>query len=495
MKNYFIKKYIPIIFFLFILFFGIFLRFYRIGELGTFLADQAIELESTAQILHGKFTLLGIKTSISDIHNGAMMYYVMVPFLYLFHYSPIAGGITQTILQILTIIIVFAVFKKLKLISIGLITCFLISASPLIVRYSRQTMLAYYPLFFCTITFIISIYLSRKFSCLLTLILGFILGFSLQVHFSTLSLVIFVLFFPFIFLQKKNRGIYFLLLLTGLIIGFLPMILFELRHQFFQTKMLLALISNYTSNQASNNNFNLILYWQDTISQLLFAGNVWLGKLFLLALFIGFVFYRKSLYVIEKLSILQIISTVLFSIILVRGYTPHYAITLFIPLFILSSSFFERVRVYIPKNICLFVLLCLMSLFILKNYPMYGLSDNHGWTMTKGWNLVGVEKSAKVIFEDVINQKMDGKYNVAMVVDAQNQGLPLRYFLDVWQKPPLPFDKYDQAQTLYVVTEPNIDLSKLEMWEITSFGAFNVDRTWSIQNGFSLYRLSKKDNI
>lgn len=495
MKNRFLKKYIPIILFLFILLLGIFLRFYRMKELGTFLADQAIELGSTAQILAGKFTLLGIKTSISDIHNGAVMYYVTTPFLYLFNYSPIAGGITQTTLQILTIIIVFVVLNKLKLINLGLITCFLISTSPLLVRYSRQTMLAYYPLFFSTIIFIISIYLSRKFSRLLTLLLGFMLGLSLQVHFSTLSLVIFTLFFPFLFLSKKNRGIYFLLLLTGLIIGFLPMIFFELRHQFFQTKMLLALISNYTSHQASSNNFNLIQYWQDTISQLLFAGNVWMSRLYLLGLFIGLCFYRKSLCVIEKLSLLQIISTLIFTILLVRGYTPHYAITLFVPLFILSSSFIVRIRVCIPKIIYSFVISCLFVLFILINYPMYGLSDNHGWTMTEGWNLTGVEKAAGIILQDVKSYQMEGKYNVAMVADAQNQGLPLRYFLEVWKIPPLPYDKYDKAETLYVVTEPGIDLSKIDMWEITSFGPSKIVKVWPLQNGFQLSRLEKKSNI
>ncbi len=235
-----------------------------------------------------------------------------------------------------------------------------------------------------------------------------------------------------------------------------------------------------------------------------------MSRIYLLGLFIGLWFYRKSLSVIEKLSLLQIISTVLFSIILVRGYTPHYAITLFVPLFILTGSFLERVRVYthltqvcnfhtlgepvpvILKNIYLFVLPFLIIVFIFINYPMYGLTDNHGWTMTEGWNLPGVEKAAKIILEDVRNTKMEGKYNVAMVADAQNQGLPIRYFLDVWKVPPLPFDKYDQAQTLYVVTEPGIDLSKMDMWEITSFGAFNIEKTWPIQNGFHLYRLNKK---
>ena len=77
---------------LFILILGSFLRFYRIRHLSTFLTDQAIELAGSRQILKGKLTLIGIKTSISEVRNGAVMYYLLAPFLYFFKYDPIAGG-------------------------------------------------------------------------------------------------------------------------------------------------------------------------------------------------------------------------------------------------------------------------------------------------------------------------------------------------------------------------------------------------------------------
>ena len=80
-----------------------------------------------------------------------------------------------------------------------------------------------------------------------------------------------------------------------------------------------------------------------------------------------------------------------------------------------------------------------------------------------------------------------------MVVDAQNQGLPLRYFLENMQKEPLPFTDYGNADLLYVLAEPEIDLKKIKIWEIESFGNFKIDKSWPIQNGFLLYRLSKNN--
>jgi len=69
------NKYKTLILFIAIILIAASLRLYRINQLGTFLADQAIELEGTYQILQGKFTLIGIKTSVSEIRNGAVMYY------------------------------------------------------------------------------------------------------------------------------------------------------------------------------------------------------------------------------------------------------------------------------------------------------------------------------------------------------------------------------------------------------------------------------------
>lgn len=76
-----------------------------------------------------------------------------------------------------------------------------------------------------------------------------------------------------------------------------------------------------------------------------------------------------------------------------------------------------------------------------------------------------------------------------MLIDGENQGLPLRYFLDLTDNPPLAVESYDKAQILYVVTEPNLNINNVQMYEISAFGAFEIEKSWPIENGINLVKL------
>ncbi len=470
-----------------IIFLGAILRFYHMKDLTTFRGDQAIELTGAANILKGKFTLLGIKTSNSELHNGAVMYYLLAPFLILFHFDPIAGGVLQSILSLATIPIVYFLGKKFVNEKIGVISAFIVATSSLLIHFSRQTLLAYYPLFFSGLAFFLVTAIARKFNKYFCLILGFFLGFMLQVHYSTLAVFLFAFTAPLFFIPKKFRFKYYLFTIIGFFIGLLPMFIFELRNEFFNTKMLISLI---TGLQKGSNilKFNILSYWQNTISLLFLGQKIFFGNIFL-PLIILYLIWKKKLILLEKLSVLQIFFTFLFSLVFVHQNTEHYLITAYIPLIILTTSAIYNLSNCIKNKLAKVSVLIvfLFGLFVL-NFPSYGLADNHGWTMSDGWNLSGVEKTAKIILNDLTTPN----YNVVMLVDSENQGLPLRYFLDIWGKPPLPVEKYDKAVFLYVIAEPQVKLSEVNMYEINSFGAYNIDKGWPIQNGFTLYRLSHR---
>ncbi|MBI3380162.1 glycosyltransferase family 39 protein [Candidatus Gottesmanbacteria bacterium] len=470
-----------------IIFLGFFLRFYHIRELTTFRGDQAIELTGAANILKGKFTLIGIKTSNSELHNGAVMYYLLAPFLFLFHFDPVAGGVLQSILSLATIPIVYLLGKKFANEKIALLSAFIVATSSLLIHFSRQTLLAFYPLFFSGLAFFLVTLITRKFDKYFWLILGILLGFMLQVHYSTLAVFLFTLAIGLFFIPQKFKLKYYLFTIVGFLIGFLPMIIFELRHEFFNTKMLISLVKGL--QRGSNiSAFNILSYWQNTISLLFLGQKIFLGNFFL-PLISLYLIWKKKLSLLEKLSLLQIFSTFLFSLVFVHQNTEHYLITAYIPLIILTTSAVYNISNALKNKLAkasIFIVF-LFGLFILNFYSS-GFFDNHGWTMDDGWNLPGLEKTAKIIANDLTTSS----YNVVMVVDAENQGLPLRYFLDIWGKTPLPVEKYDKALYLYVVTQPKIKLSEISMFEINSFGAYNIDKTWPIQNGFTLFRLSHR---
>lgn len=455
---------------------GAFFRLYRIHELGTFLTDQAIELSSARQILEGKLTLIGIKTSNSEVRNGAVIYYLLVPFLSVFNFNPVAGGILQTLLSLGTIVLVFILSP---------IASILVAASPLLVIYSRQTLLAFYPLFFEVLALFLIYKIIVKSNRFLSFVLGILLGFSLQIHYGVISVLIFALIFPLLFLKKSFWKNFYFIFSLGFILGFLPMIIFELRHQFFNLQMLIKYLKMPISIPVST---NIFLFWQETIAALLLGNNRILAATFLFLFPVLTIIFRRKLNILEKLCLTQILIVIIFTVIFRRDLRPpmvlisHYGLAAFVPLIILTVNYLRRL---LNQPLLIFTL----GLFFLINFPSYGFSHNHGYTMSPGWNLAGVKKTAQIIETDNNGEN----YNVIMLVDAQNQAYPLRYFLDFSSNPPLPVENYSGAKYLYVLTKPGLDLTKIHIWEIDSFGEYQIKKTWEIQNGFRLFRLEKTE--
>lgn len=222
------------------------LRFYHWSNLSVFKSDQVIELSGAGDILHGKFTLIGIKTSISEVRNGAVMYYLLAPLVWLFAGDPLAGAVLQTGLQIGAMLLTYLTLAKTS-VRAGLLASLLLALWPLLIGYSRQTQLAFYPLFFYALLF----YLFSKKAP--PLILGLLAGVMLQIHYSSLIAIVFCLVFLH-FLPKKVAAWGF-----GLLIGFSPLIFFELRHDFFNLHALLATLGHPTNNLNLAQNYHYFI--------------------------------------------------------------------------------------------------------------------------------------------------------------------------------------------------------------------------------------------
>ena len=165
----------------------------------------------------------------------------------------------------------------------GCVAFFLVATSALFVLFSRQSVLAQYPLVFSGLALFVALSLVRRFSLKLSFLMGLMLGISLQVHYSTLSLLIFSLVFPFIFLRRFILK-YFSASLLGILVGLIPMLVFELRHEFFNSKMLIQYLSIKNPSETEIS-FSIGKYWADVLSLLIFGGNVAMGTV-AIALFV-----------------------------------------------------------------------------------------------------------------------------------------------------------------------------------------------------------------
>lgn len=473
-----------------VLFLGAFLRFYRISTLATFRGDQATELASSADVLRGKLTLIGIKTSVSEVKNGAVMYYLLAPFLWLFNFSPVAGGFLQSTLSLGVGGLTFLILRKTYGGWAAVLGLTMVVLSAMLVRYSRQTLLAFYPLFFHALIFYFLDKLVGRFERKVVVLLGFVCGFSMQVHYSTIAVGIFLALFPAFFLAKRQWFSYLGCLSLGFLIGFLPMILFESRHEFFNTKMLIGHLG-----ESSGPSFGKVLvvgeYLVDAVSRFFFTGIRILAVTYLALLGALVMRFRTTLSRLSQLAVLGVVSNLVFVFLISSDlrapfdYVSHYLIPSVVPLVVLSVSFLTRI-VSLAKFAVFFLLL-----YLLVNFSGYGLFADHGFSMAPGWTQDRVELAARIVEGDVGRQK----YNVAMLVDGETQGLPLRYFLDRGGNRPMPVFDYGGAEKLYVVVEPGVDLARASVWEIASFGAARVEKTWTLGKGFLLHRLGRGETV
>ena len=70
--------------------------------------------------------------------------------------------------------------------------------------------------------------------------------------------------------------------------------------------------------------------------------------------------------------------------------------------------------------------------------------------------------------------------------------MPYRYLLSVYGKNPLNVEQYPQADVLYLVSRDNLgQVREYSVWEVASFKPYNIIKLDDVQNGISVYKLTK----
>lgn len=466
-----------------ILFLSIGLRFFHIGELMVFIADQAIDSTVVADMLNGKFTLLGPKTSVGNFYNGPIVYYLMLPFYYIFKNNPIAGTIFQSILSVLAVYVSFAVAKRMFNAKIGLLAGYLSAVSPLFIDYSRAVFNAYPAVLFSgLVLFILSkpIYYPASGK---GFIMGVLLGMMLQMHYLTISLLIFALFYPLFYQTRVELKIKQILYTSlGIILGLSPFILFELRHHFLNSKWILEYLK--LSKEGGRSIIFALKIWPEIISLLFDSGNKFFG--FILGSILvpaNYLLYKTRKYH-PSYKLLISLFVVVFGVSLLYGHDlkNHYIISYQIPLIILLSSAIY----YLSLKARLFTFF-LLVLILIKALPSYNLSENMH-PLQQGLGPSDFKNASEIISTDCVNQK----FNVAMLAQRDNRAMPLRYFLHLNKVEPLSVENYSQAEVLYVILPVGIDPSQLKIWEYLSYGGNNISHTWFINSKYNLFKLTKQ---
>lgn len=227
-------------------------RFYNFSGWVNFGMDQEYQSLLAQNILSGRhFPLIGVNASDTGIYLGPFFTYFTAIVQFLFHGDPIGGSLIASITGVLMVFILFKIGNLMFNIRVGLLASLFYAGSFLTSFYDRQFWNpVFVPISSLLIGYLLFQILENKFNRLP--LLALILGLSIQSHLSIL------IFLPLIILVliKKIRRINRKALLTSLIIFLLlqvPIIFFDVRHNFLNARAALNLLFHQNNNKNINN--------------------------------------------------------------------------------------------------------------------------------------------------------------------------------------------------------------------------------------------------
>ena len=226
-----------------ILLIALFFRTYKIIDRIEFAHDGDLYSWIVEDIaVNHHFRLIGQLTSAPGIFIGPIFYYTLVPFFILTHMDPIGSLIPVTILGLLTVFSYYFVLSKLFKKEVGLIAAFLYAVLLVTVNTDRWVVPTVTTSMWAIWYFYALMMISRGNFFILPL-LGVLIGFIWDIHIALIPTLIAV---PFAILisRKSPKAREIVNFIIIFFITSLPLIAFELRHNFSQT---LSLINNLTT--------------------------------------------------------------------------------------------------------------------------------------------------------------------------------------------------------------------------------------------------------
>ncbi len=224
------------------------------------------------------------------LFQGSITYYFILFFLFLGNFDPLNSGYLFMIFCSLMTIPLYYGFKKLINSKVAILSCILYSLLPVYIEHTRffwnpNFQLALTPI----LIFLVSKYNANK----KTLTLFFISFFSsllLLFHYQFV-LIIFGIFI-YIFLFKKEKPTKILIFLLGFIFGFSPIILFEIRHNFYNLQTIFIYLQNFDKVFLNKNSTPFATHYFLSISAfiLLIIGSFIKDKVKNIHLFLIFIF-------------------------------------------------------------------------------------------------------------------------------------------------------------------------------------------------------------
>ena len=239
------KRLIIITPFLFVLFLFLFLRLYHLEDSLNFGSDQGMTLLEIYKLYQTKKITLISQTGSSltifgrYFYFGSAYYYILLPILILFSWNPLSISYFMIILQLISLLILYkALQKNYPKTQTAFFFALLYAVTPMMVNYSRFVWSPniLIPMASIILYLLLKLKSEEKNGVILSVLTGFFLGLGLQIHYSFFLTMLAA--FVWLAIKKQMTMSKTLFLLSGFTLGILPLIVFELRHNFYNLSTL-----------------------------------------------------------------------------------------------------------------------------------------------------------------------------------------------------------------------------------------------------------------
>ena len=480
---------------------ALFLRLWRIGSYMTFLGDEGRDALVWLRMSRGKFTLIGPQTSIGNMYLAPLFYYLMLPFYLLL--GTAGPSIGTALLGGATAFLLWFVSKEWFSQKVGLLAALLYALSPVAIVLSRSAWNPNIMPFFALLSIwgVWQFWQRNQFWGMVVVGLG--CSVAIQSHYLGLLLLPVAGLFWLVklrdLLRTKNRQTRSFLIWTGLgimtffVLSILPLIWFDLRHNFINYK---AFYRFFTDRQAT---VSLKPYkaipqlwplWQMMVTCLLTSRDAvfgsWLSPLLLIFSTITFFLVvgdkRKRK---EGRGLFLLLSWILIGLWGMGLYKQHiyghYFGFLFPAIFLLMAvSLGKAWEVGKAGKILAVAGLAAIFYFAFEACPLRG-SPNFQMQHTA------------MVSQKIVEEAEGKPFNLGLIA-KQNYDAGYRYFLEKAGYKPAMIDAQRSEETitnqLFVVCEESVcEPTTHPQAEIASFGWSKIEEEWTFPWGVKLFKL------
>jgi len=455
-----------------------FLYTYKLSSSFTYHTDIARDADEMTQLAQGDFTLIGPRLNLGGFHAGPYYYYLFAPILLLSSFDFDFVLIFNALLFSLALIYLFKkVSEKYSLIW-ALFSSAVFMILPLYHLVSRNpgNAYTYMPLL---LIFLTHVYFNNVYKKVEFLTLGLLAG--IITNFHPLNILVFMPIFLYLFFSAKKKADT-LFLLLGVIITYLPLLIFELTHNFVIIKKMAYSfsigelpLSPKGENVSTSSLLDNYLNSQRVVREfILFSPFVYL-ILFALSL-VKFLKIKSS----DKLLFFtfgSLVSFILYAVAFRGDIGPHYVFPF------AFFMFFSLWLLLLSNNIRFFALIIILVEIMVFNTSLY---ETSGRPKEKFEEAVDFTLQEKLVTKD-------DSFNIIQSVEKVPAGHEYRFFYRARGYKPKSINAYDSSNILLVFDDrDDYRIEDLRNWETSQFGQEYLNNYEKYSTGkVKIYKFSK----